>query len=221
MFSKVPPLPPEPFNLVCNIETWDAEKPILRVHHSRFGATEFNPTVFGGRFSGLRDHGGGIVPTMYGSNTIDGALSETVFHDVPVSGPAKTIAQSTLMPMLSCTLQPARALRLVQLRGFGLKRLGITRVELIESKAEQYSVTRAWAAALYENAVDADGLIWMSRQHDFSEAIVLFGTRVRRDELEVSAPPRSLYPPSAGWDDVVRAAEAADIAIIMHDDAFR
>jgi len=169
----------------------------------------------GGRFHPLLSHTGSLVPTFYGSNTIDGALSETVFHDVPISGPGKSIAQSVLMPMLSSTLKPVRPLRLVQLRGFGLKRLGITRMEMIESEADQYSVTRRWGSAFYEHVGDADGLIWMSRQHDSSEAIVLFGTRVQRDELEVFAAPRSLYPPSPGWNDVLVAAEAADITLDM------
>jgi hypothetical protein len=209
------PLPPEPFVLGYNVETWSADKPIIRVHHSAFGATEFNPGKGNGRFHPVADRTATAIPTIYGSNTFDGALSETVFHDVPVSGPGKSVGQSTLIPMLSSTLLPTRALTLIELRGFGLKKLGLMRSQMIDSEADQYPVTRAWAAALYEAASVADGLIWMSRQHDRSEAIVLFGTRVRRYELEVAAAPRSLYPPSPGWHDVLVAAEAADITINM------
>jgi hypothetical protein len=209
------PSPPEPFALDCNVEVWDAEKPIIRVHHSAFGATEFNPGSGNGRFHPVVDRMATRIPTIYGSNTFDGALSETVFHDVPVSGSGKAVAQSSLRPMLSSTLRPTRPLRLVQLRGFGLKKLGVMRAQMIDSEADQYPVTRAWAAALYEAVNVADGLIWMSRQHDTSEAIVLFGTRVRRHELEVAAAPRSLYPPSPGWHDVLVAAEAANITIHM------
>lgn len=214
MSSRLPP-PPRPFDLHCNVETWDADKPIVRVHHSAFGATEFNPGAGGGRFHPVLDRRGKVIPTIYGSSTFHGALSETVFHDVPVAATRKAIAQSALMPMLSCTLQPERPLRLVQLRGFGLKKLRLTRAQIVDSDADQYPATRAWAAALYGAVPDADGLIWMSRQHDSSEAVVLFGTRVRRHELAVVAPPRSLYPPSPGWDDVLAAAEAADITIEM------
>lgn len=118
------------------------------------------------------------------------------------------------MPMVSCTLLPRRPLRLIQLRDAGLEKLRVTRAEMIESGVDQYPVTRAWATALHAAVPDADGLIWPSRQHQASEAIVLFGTRVDRFELVVGAPPRSLYPPGDGWRDVVAAAQAAGIAIL-------
>ncbi len=156
-----------------------------------------------------------LIPTIYGSNTFYGALSETVFHDVPVSGAGKVVAQSALMPMMGSTVRSKRPLRLIQLRGFGLKKCGLTRTQIVDSDADQYGVTREWAAAFHDAADAADGLIWMSRQHDSSEAIVLFGTRVRRDDLEVIAPPRSLFPPSSGWHDVLIAAEAAGITVTM------
>lgn len=208
-------MPPEPFDRLANLETWETGKAIIRVHHSAFGATEFNRGKGNGRFHPLIDRTGTAIATIYGSNTLDGALSETIFHDVPASGPGKAIEQSLLMPMLSCTLRPLRPLRLVQLRGFGLRKLGLTHMQMVESDADQYSATRAWAVALYNAFPVADGLIWMSRQHDSSEAIVLFGTRVQRNALEVMAAPRSLYPPSPGWLDVLAAAEAADITINM------
>jgi hypothetical protein len=209
-------LPPDPFDLQCNFETWPADKPIIRAHDSTFGATEFNPGRGSGRFHPLVDCGS-VIPTLYGSNSFDGALSETVFHDVPVRRLGKTIQQPTLLPMVSSTLLPQRPLRLVQLKGFGLAKLELTRGEIIESGLDQYPATRAWAAALYVAASDADGLIWMSRQHDASEAIMLFGTRVQRHELVVAAPPRSLHPPHDGWHDVVAAAEAAGITIVTTD----
>jgi hypothetical protein len=76
-------------------------------------------------------------------------------------------------------------------------------------------VTREWAAAFHDGLDDADGLIWMSRQHDSSEAMVLFGNTVKRDDLEVIAPPRSLFTPSSGWHDGLVAAEAAGITVTM------
>lgn len=214
MSSKLLP-PPEPFELSWNTEEWDAGKPILRVHHSAYGATEFNPGRGAGRFHPLGDKRGDVVPTLYGSSTISGALSETVFQRVPHEAPVKSLPVSVLMPMVLSTLTPRRPLRLVQLRGFGLRKLGVTRLQMIESDIDQHPITRAWAAALYEHATDADGLIWMSRQHDSSEAMVLFGTRVARRDLEVAAAPRPLSPDSAGWQDVLAAAEAAGIIIVM------
>jgi len=180
-----------------NLEIWPAGKSIVRVHNVKFGATEFNPGFGEGRFHPLNDSAGTSVATLYGSNTLDGALSETVFHDVPVSGTWKSIRQSKLIPMLATTISPLRDLALIQLRGFGMKKLGVTRAQLIDS------------------ASTADGLIWMSRQHDTSEAIVLFGDRVERASFEVIDPPRSLYPPSPGWIELLRAAESAGITIVI------
>jgi RES domain len=218
LFSRLAP-PPDPFDLSSNLEIWEAHKPIVRVHHCGFGATEFNPGVGSGRFHPLRDTAGHSVPTIYGSNSFEGALSETVFHGIPAAGPGKFFRQIALMPLLACTLQPARPLRLVQLRGYGLSKLGLTRAQIIDSDKDEYPVTRAWGAALYHRVPEADGLIWMSRQHDSSEAIVLFGTRIRRDELTVTATPRPLYPPSPGWQAVLQAAEAANIRVILAEEA--
>lgn len=209
MSSRLP-LPPEPFDLHCNVEVWDADKMILRVHHSAYGATEFNPGRGAGRFHPLTVREV-PVPTIYASNTIAGALSETIFQKLPSTSTTKWIPRNDLMPLVMSTLRPKRSLRLVQLRGFGLRRLGITRLQLIESEADQYATTRAWAGALYESVPDADGLIWMSRQHDSSEAMVLFGTRVQRADLEIAAAPRALS--GEAWNDVAAAAEAAGITI--------
>lgn len=192
---------------------WPADKPIIRVHDSSFGATEFNPGKGEGRFHPLVARGT-PVPTLYGSGTFDAAVSETIFRSVPVTAPNRYITQWSLMPIVSCTLMPVRPLQLVQLRGSGLRKLQLARVEIIDTEADQYPLTRAWAAALYAAYPEADGLIWMSRQHDMSEAIVLFGTRVQREDLIVAAPPRALYPPGDGWHDVLVAAEAAGIMIL-------
>ena len=206
-------LPPDPFDLECDLETWEAVRPIIRVHHFAFGATEFNPGKGGGRFHPLVDREMRIA-TLYGASSIEGALSETAFRFVPVAGPEKVIRPEALMPMVTCTLLPRRPLRLIQLRGAGLEKLGVTRAEMTESDIDQYPVTRAWATALYAATPDADGLIWMSRQHQKSEAIVLFGTRVERSELVVGAPARSLFPAGDSWHHVVAAAEAAGITIL-------
>lgn len=203
-----PPDLPQP-----NVVRWLANRPIYRVHHVQYGATEFNPGVGSGRFHPIQS-GTTPIPTIYGSSSIDGALSETVFHDVPVSGSARHISQSVLIPLLLCTLVSKRDLQLVEMKGHGLSKLHVTRSQLIDTGADQYATTRRWAQALFEREPTADGLIWMSRQHDASEAVVLFGSRIARGDLQVIEAPRGLYPPSTGWLEVVRAAEAAGITIV-------
>jgi hypothetical protein len=68
---------------------------------------------------------------------------------------------------------------------------------------------------LYQAVEDADGMIWVARQHDTSEAILLFGTRVERGDLEMIAPPRPLAPAGKIEPDVLAAAEMAGIAIVL------
>ncbi len=207
--------PTDPRRLDPLIQIWERGRPLLRCHDSRFGATELNPGLGGGRFHPLRAASGGDpVPTLYGSNTLDGALSETVFHNLPIRGPGRAIRQATLRSLMLSTLAAHRDLRLAQLHGHGLGRLGLARADLIDCEADHYRRTRRWAEAIYRCQARPDGLVWVSRQHDSSLAIVLFGDRVDRAELEVVEPPLPIaWGP--GLEEVQRAAEEAGILVIV------
>jgi hypothetical protein len=185
----------------------------VRCHDSRFGATEFNPGFGRGRFHPFPDADGLAVPTLYGAGNLDGSLSESVFHNVPVRGSGKAILRSALRPMMVSTIAARRDLALIQLHGHGLSRLGLSRPELIDAEARHYTQTAAWAAALHACLESADGLVWVSRRFDTSFALVLFGDRVFRGDLAVVDPPVPLFP-EPGFAAVQRAAEAAGILII-------
>jgi hypothetical protein len=204
--------PPAPEELDPVVEEWPDGREIIRCHSSEFGATEFNATRGPGRFRPFTVNRR-TVPTLYGAEDIEAALSETVFHDVPVSGPGRQILASYLLPFLQSTIAPTRPLRLVALRGFGLGRIGITRSALIDSPATSYESTARWAQALYECPQQPDGLLWTSRQYDRSAALILFGRRVARRELRVVGSPRPLAI-GEGLDAVRAAAEAAAILIV-------
>jgi len=152
------------------------------------------------------------VPAIYGASDFDGALSETLFHDVPVEGGLRALQHSVLRPLLASVVTVRRPLKLAQLHGFGLGRLGLRRAELIESDADSYPATVLWAAALHAAPERFDGLVWISRQHDTSRALVLFGDRVDRRDLELQEPPLPLYLGS-GYERVLEAADKAGIAV--------
>lgn len=192
---------------------WERGKPILRCHDVRFGASELNPGVGRGRFHPLRDLDGRPVPTLYAADSLDGAFSETIFHEVPTRGPEKTIRRLSLLPTLLSTLAVERDLTLAQLHGYGLSRIGVTRSELIEVGSDHYGETVAWARALHACDRRIDGLVWVSRQHDDAYALVLFGDRVARRELVVVEPPLPLYQ-GPGYQAVQSAAERAGIKIV-------
>ena len=73
---------------------------------------------------------------------------------------------------------PRRDLKLVDLTSEGLHRLKVPKEELIASPARDYPFTARWAEALHRQCPDADGLLWMSRQRDRDQALLLFGDRL-------------------------------------------
>lgn len=195
------------------MELWPGGQGIVRCHDSSFGATELNPGFGHGRFHPLEDSRGHKVPTLYGSSNLDGALAESIFHNVPVRGPGKAIRRAALRAMLVSTIAALRKLTLIQLHGHGLTRLGVSQAELTGSEAREYSQTGAWAAALHGRKEEADGLIWVSRKFDTSFALVLFGDRVLRSDLEVVEAPVPLFL-GPGYAEVQRVAELAGITIL-------
>jgi hypothetical protein len=205
---------PDPHAVEPLLLRWEKGSPLIRCHDVRFGATEFNPGLGSGRFHSFDDlKSGKTVPVLYTAADFDGALSETVFHNVAVRGPGKKVGRFMLEAMVVSTLACERDLILAQLYGYGLNRLGVSRLELIESGAEDYEQTAAWAQALHACDETIDGLIWVSRQNDGSRAIVLFGDRVPRSALRIARNPVTLYI-SPGFDQVQEAAEKAGILIL-------
>lgn len=195
-------------------DIWAAGRKIVRCHEITMGATEFNASDASRRFRPVRNHGI-VVSTLYGADLINGALSETVFHDVPVRGAARRIQHKTLVGMVRSTVIPRRDLRLVRLHAAGLSRLRVTHGELIESGASQYTLTALWGQALYDLG-DYDGLVWRSRQFNDSLAVMLWGDRVDRfADLEVDGdnPPVLLYG-GVGFDEVQQLADEIDVTVI-------
>jgi RES domain len=203
---------PLPSSLHPLLFTWERARPFIRCHNVRYGAMEFNPGKGDGRFHPFLNPHGQFVPTLYAADHLEGALSETVFRDVPVRGPGKRLRRSVLEPLAASTLVCERDLILAQLFGFGLRRLGVTRLELIESESDQYPRTRAWAKALHACDARVDGLIWVSRQHDGTRSVVLFGDRVPSSALRTIGNSLPLKD-GPGYDAVLNAADRAGIVL--------
>lgn len=213
MSEAVPDVPdplPEPLE-----HLWPAGKPFLRCHHIETGATEFNATAVSRRFRPVIDDGQPVA-TIYGADLEQGALSETVFHDVPVRGSARRVQRRTFIHQVLSAVRPTRQLRLIRLHGAGLTRLQVTHGELVESSAQHYPRTARWAQALYDCDPGFDGLIWRSRQFNDSYALVLWDGRVRRfDHLEFdrTRAPLPLYV-GAGLSKVQQHADECGITVV-------
>lgn len=175
------PLPP----LDPLFDLWPAGRVIHVIHDTAFSPESFNPGVDGAgglrkptRFAPIRDRAGAVVPYLYGGSTLDCAIFETVFHEVPIDAADKFVDLVDFAQRGHGELVPSRDLKLVDLTSEGLHRLKVPKDELITSPARDYLLTARWAEALHRQCADADGLLWMSRQRDRDQALLLFGDRL-------------------------------------------
>ena len=136
---------------------------------------------------------GVVIPTIYAGTTLDCALMETVFHDVPFAAGPKIWSKGThVAGKVYSQLTLSRDLALIDLSAIPLRKLGISRKHLIECDGTHYPETRAWALALHDQYPGAEGLSWTSRQADPERAFVLFEDRLAGPALAVSGAPTSL-----------------------------
>lgn len=168
------------------LDRWPTGRTIHVIHDAAFAPERFNPGVDAGghprrptRFAPIRDARGRIVPYLYGGSTLDCAIFETIFHDVPVDAPDKFIDLDEFARRGHGEIVPSRDLRVVDLTSEGLHRLRVPKEELIASPSRDYPSTARWAEALHRQFPDIDGLMWMARQRDRDRALMLFGDRVR------------------------------------------
>lgn len=195
---------------------WSKETSIVRCYDVAWGARDYYAGSASGRarFSPFVPLGRRKpLPVLYAAGDHAGALSETVFHDVPATGPAMHVSYTKLLHRQLIELRPRRDLTLVDLTSDGLSRVDLTRPELIESDPRSYPETAAWARALHDHPIKPDGLYWVSRQHDTSRCIVLFGDRLKRADLAVAPSPPLPLAIGAGLDVVCGAADRAGITI--------
>jgi hypothetical protein len=153
------------------------------------------------------------VGTIYGAQDDAGAIAEYVFRSVPIGTAVRQVGRARLVPLMISTLASSRTLRLASLHGNGLRRVGATRAELIDSEADQYPVLTPWGQALHDCPAKPDGIVWRSRHYDDSYAFLLFGDRVRRNDLQVVEPPLPVAV-GVGLERVLELAEQANITIV-------
>ena len=191
--------------------TWSAGRRLFRVHDAS-PANAFNPGYGRGRFHPIRNRRGESIPTLYAADEIDGALSESVFRGVTGSG--GSIRRADLGPFRLSRLVLETDLRLVDLTALALRRLGLTREQLIHAPERLYRETAGWAEALHEAESSAHGLTWVSRQCDTARVVVLFGDRVDASRLRPDGPAEPLHG-GRGFRRVCEAAGRANIAVIQ------
>jgi hypothetical protein len=156
---------------------------VYRVHPDIYspvgGVVRFNDNNRGNaRFSPIRDRSARIIPTLYAGVTYDCALMETVFDDVPIGAGPTTIDPAKLDSLVCSEVEILKDLLFIDLTSTGLRHFGLKNTDLIDTEANTYPLTRAWAEALYDRNPDAQGLFWTSRMQNRAQSFMLFRPRV-------------------------------------------
>ena len=157
---------------------------LVRIHNTRYGGNEFNPTPAtsphkGGRF----DHTSPGEAFLYAGSTLGAAVVETLMRDMPAARAARLLPFSQVEGRAISKLRLKRDLELVLLRGRGLSQLGQDRW-LTACEAVDYATTRKWAAAIRGWAPGAAGFAWLDRvQEDF--VYVFYRSRVGPEDFDV------------------------------------
>lgn len=139
------------------------------------GPLAFNASAAVRRFRPVYD-AGAVVPTAYGAETGTIALAETVLRrGAPIGG---VLHLYELRGLGLAKVGYPHDLDLLQLNGAGLRKLGLTRAQVIDTEPSAYPDTAAVAQVLYDANPDAHGIVWTSRQADDGRAFILWATRL-------------------------------------------
>ena len=125
------------------------------------------------------------MPSLYAGSSLEAAIFETIFHDVPVSPAPKSVPRFEVERRTHSRIAVGRELRLADLRTPDLHRWEVERGDLIGSGPSSYPRTALWAQALHQAWDEFDGMIWTSNRCDPDDALLLFGDRVREAEIEI------------------------------------
>ncbi|EGP47071.1 hypothetical protein AXXA_07245 [Achromobacter insuavis AXX-A] len=139
---------------------------------------------------------------------------ETVFHDVSFSPGFKSFDKAKLKDQVHSQVQASVDLVLADLRGKALRKLGVSRKQLIDTEKDLYPATRQWAQAIHAQCPDLQGLCWTSRQDDSAEAAMLFGDRVASGVLNQTGAPRSLLKDENSYWELLNLAEQIGVNIV-------
>lgn len=115
---------------------------------------------------------------MYAGTTAQVALMETALHDAPVPSDGYILREQDIADLRATRIHASIGLHLIDFRVVPLKRLGLSRPEVVDSGKTSHHDTRALAAWALRMRPDAQGIIWVSRQDDRGEALVLFEDRI-------------------------------------------
>ena len=154
------------------IEAVPAGTTFVRIHRSTL-----DPLYFGASGDNRFDDPEGQYGVCYAERSLEGAFAETCLRQVG----ARLVPLSRLAGRSATELTVAAELRLVELHGPGLARVGATAAV----SSGTYDVSQPWSRAIYEHPVSVDGIVYRSN-HDNGELCVALFERCR-DQLRPTA----------------------------------
>lgn len=158
---------------------------VHRVHAPGFPGNAFNPCKGGtSRFAPIKNKRCDCVPSLYAATSLEAAIYETLFHDIPLQARRKTIPRDIVEARKHTTLQLRRDLRLASLRAPALLKWKVASA-LVWGPPNQYVATALWAKAIHDQFQDVQGLIWTSRRCDPHSAMLFFGGRAAETDLQI------------------------------------
>lgn len=164
-------LTPDGRTVIPQEEVLEKSSVLFRIHSNRFPPAKFNPGDGPAKVhSRFAFFGNPPVPVLYAAATSMGAISETLLRDVPLHG-GRLVSQMLENKILSLITNTV-PLRLLALHGHGFRRIGTSAEDVTRTVPWQYSKSVPWAVAAFEAGFD--GITWMSRHHDTSQAYVFF-----------------------------------------------
>lgn len=136
---------------------------VHRFHNAAFGPI-FHDRTSAGRFNAPD----GSYGVLYAAETADGAFAEVFLR----SPGRTTLGLDFIETRAYVRLKAARDLRLVELHGPGLSRLGAT-AEIAHSGLP-YTVAQAWSKAVHAHPGNFDGIAYRSRHDDAEICYAIF-----------------------------------------------
>lgn len=156
-----------------------------------------------------------MIPAWYGGSTDEGAIFESVFHDIRPTHKHRRVAANLYTDRILAEVRTVRVLRLVDLTTVGLHAIGRSRRQLIDSSPRQYAATQADAIQIRAAAPDADGFTWVSRANDATSSVVLYQDAGRAPMIAAGPSiPRPLGT-GPGLDFLRRLATDARIVLVV------
>lgn len=144
---------------------------LFRLHESCYEAIYFNPNP-SWRFN---DPTGKEYGVLYAALDYQAALRETLKPNK-----FNILSANFLKSRCLSTLTPKRDLRLVDLAGAGLTRIGADG----RLTTGSYQIAQAWSQALYRHPDRVDGLYYCSRYDPSKICVALYDGRVELADLE-------------------------------------